>query len=361
MVGVWGNENREYAATKFFLYQLAGTALLMLGLLAIYYAAEPHSFSLIELTGGKFEGARIDIGDRSLRVEPLVFVLLLLGFAVRLPVVPLHSWFPHIQAETPAGLGVIFAALFIKTGAYAIVRVNYALFPSAANWLAPMLAVAGGINVVYGGICALGQRDIRRLVAYSCISHMGFVLLGLSIFSATAFHGAMLQMFVHGIYGGLLFFLVGILGDRSGGFAITNPDGTAGFGGLVSRAPLLTGFFTVAVFSALGVPGLGAFPSESLVLMGVFPAHHLLTVVGLAGIFLTAGYFLWMYRRIFLGQGSDKSRRVTDLTAREQLFLVPLVALCVLAGTYPTPLIELAQPTINRVLAPLNPAKKDVE
>lgn len=358
MIGVWGNEKREYAATKFFLYQLAGSALLLLGMLAIYYIVEPHGFSLVDLAGGKFTSARIDIGGRSLGVEHLVFILMLLGFAVRLPVVPLHSWFPHVQAEAPPALAVVLAAVFIKTAAYAIVRVNYALFPEAASWFAYVMAVAGVVNIIYGGICALGQRDIRRLVAYGCVSHMGFVLLGLGIFSATAFHGAFLQMVSHGIYTGLLFFLVGILGARSGQFDITTPAGENGFGGLVSKAPLLTGFFTVAVFSTLGVPGLGAFPSESLVFLGAFPFHRFLTVIGLAGVFLTAGYLMWMYRKVFLGTVGEGSAHVTDVTAREQVFLIPLVILSVFAGTYPTPLINLAQPTINHVLNSLGKEAK---
>lgn len=350
MIGVWGNKNCEYAATKFFLYQLAGSAFLLLGMIVIYYMAEPHNFSLLELAGGKFTEARIEIGDRSLRVEHLVFALMLAGFAVRLPVVPFHSWFPHVQAEAPAALAVILAAVFIKTGAYALVRVNYALFPSAANWLAPALAIAGAVNIIYGGICALGQRDIRKLGAYSCISHMGFVLVGLGIFSSTAFHGALLQMVSHGVYAGLLFFLIGILGTRSGRYAITNEDGSPGFGGLILKAPLLTGFFTVAVFAAMGVPGLGAFPSESLVFLGAFPSHRTLTIIGLIGVFLTAGYLLWMYRRVFLGNPNETASRVTDVTVREQIFLVPLVLLCVFAGTYPTPLINMAEPTVNQVL-----------
>ena len=353
MIGVWGGKNCEYASTKFFLYQLAGSALLMLGMILVYYVAEPHSFSLLDLAGGKFGESRIEIGDRSLRVEPIVFLLMLAGFAVRLPVVPLHSWFPHVQAEAPAALAVILAAVFIKTGAYALVRVNYSLFPSAANWLASSLAIAGAVNIIYGGICALGQRDIRRLGAYSCISHMGFVLLGLGIFSSTSFHGAILQMVAHGVYAGLLFFLIGILGMRSGKYMITNEDGSPGYGGLILKAPLLTGFFTVAVFSAMGVPGLGAFPSESLVFIGAFPSHRTLTVIGLVGVFLTAGYFLWMYRRMFLGNPSDVSNRVTDVTVREQIFLIPLILLCVFVGTYPTPLINLAQPTVNQVLTAL--------
>ncbi|MBI3555268.1 MAG: hypothetical protein HY074_03255, partial [Deltaproteobacteria bacterium] len=144
-------------------------------------------------------------------------------------------WFPHVQAEAPPALAAVLAAIFIKTGAYAIVRVNYALFPEAANWFAPVIAIAGAVNIIYGGICALGQKDIRRLVAYSCVSHMGFVLLGLGIFSSTAFHGAFLQMGSHAVYTGLLFFLIGILGARSGHHDILNEDGTVGFGGLVSR------------------------------------------------------------------------------------------------------------------------------
>jgi NADH-quinone oxidoreductase subunit M len=357
MIGVWGGANREYSAAKFFLYQLAGSGLFLLGMLVIYYVAEPHSFSLMDLAGGKFSAARIDIGDRSLRVENLVFILMLAGLAVRLPVVPFHSWFPHVAAEAPPALAVILAAVFIKTGAYALVRVNYSLFPEASAWMAPLLAAAGAVNIIYGGICALGQKDIRRLAAYSCVSHMGFVLLGLAVFSSTAFNGALLQMVSHGIYAGLLFFLVGILGSRSGHSTITNEDGSAGFGGLVSKAPVLTGFFTVAVFATLGVPGLGAFPSESLVFLGAFPFHRLITLIGLSGVFLTAGYLLWMFRRVFLGPATEGSESVTDVTAREQFILVPLALLCVFAGSYPTPLIDLAQPTVTQVLSSLKGVK----
>lgn len=357
LISVWGSRNREYAATKFFLYQLAGCAFLMLGMFAIYYSAEPHQFSLVELAGGKFTGTKIQIAGSTFEFESVIFILMLIGFAVRIPVVPLHTWFPHVQAESPAALAVVLASVFIKTGAYALVRVNYALFPQAAQWIAPLLAGAGTVNIIYGATCAFAQRDIRRLVAYSCISHMGFIMLGLGIFSSTAFHGAFLQMFSHGIYAGLLFFLVGILGERSGHYSIVYEDGSQGFGGLVGRAPILTGVFTVAVFSAIGIPGFGAFVSQSLVFLGTFPYHEVFTIIGLAGVFLTCGYFLWMYRRVFLGQGSDKSDKVTDLTLREKLFLGPLILLTFLAGIYPTPLLKFAQPTVERVLSTLEVKK----
>jgi len=358
MVSVWGGKAREYAATKFFLYQLAACAFLLLGMFAIYYAAEPHTFSLAELSGGKFSGATLDIGGQSLHFGHLIFVLMLIGFAVRIPVVPFHTWFPHVQSEAPPALAVILASAFLKTGAYALVRVNYTLFPEAASRLSPLLAAAGVVNIVYGGACALGQKDIRKLVAYSCVSHMGFVLLGLAIFSPMAFHGAFLVMICHGIYAGLLFFLVGILGARSGHYLIVNEDGTSGFGGLVKRAPLLTGFFTVAVFSALGVPGLGGFTPELLVFLGAFPAHRWLTLFALGGVLLTAGYFLWMYRRVFLGKGGEKGELVTDLTAREKVFLIPLVLLCVFVGSYPAPLMNLAGSTITSVLSAMGGTSK---
>lgn len=354
MVSVWGGKAREYAATKFFLYQLAACALILLGMFAVYYSAEPHTFSLAELSGANFSGATIEIGGRGFNFGHLVFVLLLVGFAVRIPVVPFHTWFPHVQSEAPPALAVVLGSAFLKTGAYALVRVNYALFPEAAHWIAPVLATAGVVNVVYGGACALGQRDIRRLVAYSCVSHMGFVLLGLSIFSPMAFHGAFLVMVSHGIYAGLLFFLVGVLGTRSGHHAIVNEDGTSGFGGLVKRAPVLTAFFTVAVFSALGVPGLGGFTPEVLVFLGAFPTYRWLTILALVGVLLSAGYFLWMYRRVFLGKGGGKSDLVTDLTARERVFLVPLVLLCIFVGSYPAPLMNLASSTITSVLSTMN-------
>lgn len=353
MLGVWGNEKRETAATKFFLYQLSGSALILLGMLAIYYVGSHQTFSLLELGSQRFRDMRLELWGRSWRAEGVVFLTMLIGFAVRLPIVPLHSWFPLVQAEAPTPLAVIIASVFLETAAYAIVRINYGLFPASAEVLSYGLAAAGILNVIYGGFCALAQRDIRRLVAFCCVSHVGFILLGLASFSPTAFSGALLQLVSYGLYAGLLFFLVGILGLRSGQYNLVARDGSSVFGGLVASAPLLTGFFTVAVFSAIGVPGLGAFPSQLLVLLGAFPIHKMLTILGLAGIVLTSVYLLYMYRQIFFGASGEKSKDVTDLTVLEQTFLVPLVLLSLFIGVYPSPIVKTAQTTVNQILAAL--------
>ncbi len=357
LIGIWGGENKEYSATKFFIYQLVGCSLILLGLLTVYYSASPHSFNLMELIGGKFINSKITIGNRELRLEPLAFGLLFLGFAIRLPIVPFHSWFPHVLVEAPSSLKVLIAALFIKTSAYAIVRVNYSLFPEATHQYAPVIAIIGTINILYGAFCALGQKDLRKIIAYNCISHIGFAVLGLSVFSATAFHGALLGLLSHGIYVGLLFFLVGIIGVRSGEYRLVGVDGKLFFGGIVFRAPILTAFFTIAVFSALGVPGLGAFVSDLLTFLGVFPFRKSLTIIAIFSLVLTAGYFLWMYKRLILGQPHKHTTSITDLTPRDQLILLPLVILCFIVGTYPAPLLKFSQATINQILSSLGPQK----
>lgn len=355
MLGVWGHENRVYAATKFFLFQLGGSVFMLLGMLAVYYMAEPHTFNLMELAKADFGGKVISVMGHDIPFGKTVFLMMLVGFAVRIPVFPLHSWFTVAQTEAPAVIAVVLAALFIKTGAYGLMRVNYALFSQAAQWMAFPLAIIGVVNVIYGAVCALGQKDLRRLVAYMCVSHMGFVLLGLGIFSLASFHGALLQMFSHGLYAGLLVFLVGILGDRSGHYNIVSDDPVRRFGGLVNRVPMLSGFFTVGVFASVGLPGFGAFPSQSMVFLGTFPVHRSLTILGLMGLVLTAAYFLWMFRRVFFGGGASASGSLAmaDLTLRERLYLMPLAVLCVVSGLYPTPFIQLSSATLNAVLETL--------
>ncbi len=355
MLGVWGHEKRVQAATKFFIFQLAGGVFMLLALLAIYYMAEPHTFSMVELAAmaSPLSSKTVSLLGHEVPFAEAAFIMLLLGFAVRIPAFPLHSWYVEAQSEAPVAIAVVLAALFLKTGAYGLLRVNYTLFPGAAQWMASSIATLGIVNILYGALCALGQKDIRKLVAYMCISHMGFVLLGLGVFTQTSFHGALLHMICHGIYASLLVFLTGALGERTGHYNIVSDDPRKTFGGLVVRIPVLSGFFTVGVFAAVGIPGLAGFPPESLVFLGTFPEKRVLTVLALCGLLLTAGYFLWMYRRVFLGAPGSSTESMVDLTLREKVFLTPLAVVCVVAGIYPTPFLNLSAATLSQILSAL--------
>jgi NADH-quinone oxidoreductase subunit M len=302
---------------------------------------------------GPLSTKTIALWGHDVAFSQVAFIMLLLGFAVRIPAFPLHSWYVVAQSEAPVAIAVVLAALFLKTGAYGLLRVNFTLFPQAAQWMASSIAILGIINILYGALCALGQKDIRKLVAYMCISHMGFALLGLGIFSQTSFHGALLHLMCHGIYASLLVFLAGALGERAGHYNIVSDDNGKTFGGLVERIPVLSGFFTIGVFAAVGIPGLAGFPPESLVFLGTFPEKRVLTVLALCGLLLTAGYFLWMYRRVFLGPPTSSTAAMVDLTVREKIFLTPLAVVCVVAGLYPTPFMSLSAATLSQILGAL--------
>ncbi|MBI2605608.1 MAG: NADH-quinone oxidoreductase subunit M [Deltaproteobacteria bacterium] len=355
IVSIWGGADRERAATRFFLYQLVGCALFLLGMFAVYYYSEPHSFSLADLGGGKFSSVVVELASQSFRFDRLIFVLFLFGVAIRIPMFPFHGWFIHFQKEAPTSLTVVMASVFIKAGAYALIRLNYSLFPDAALWIADFMVAVGVLNVLYGAVCALAQQDVRKLVSYGTISHVGFIVFGLSVFSRASFHGAILQMIAHGIYAALLFFLVGALGSRSRHFEIMRGDGSMGFGGLASRAPILTVFFTVALFASLGIPGLGVFSSELLIMLGSFQAHRTFTVVALCGVLFTAAYLIRMYRRIFLGAApaSSASSEFSDLGIRERLGFAPLALLCFFIGINPGPLLRLSTAAVGQLLAVL--------
>lgn len=360
MIGIWGHQNRVSTANKFFVVQLCGSVLLLFGALLIYFLSELNTFSIPELAGAaaSFWEKRIEVLGHSISFAKTAFIILLLGFATRLPVFPFHSWFVATQSEAPTVVAAIVAALYIKLGAYGLLRVNYLLFPRAAHWMSLAISIGGGVNVIYGALCARGHNDLRRILAYMCLSQMGFVLLGLGVFSQTAFHGALLQMLVHSFYAGLLFFLVGLLGERAGNFQIFSSNGDRNFGGLVLKVPLLTGFFTVGIFAALGAPGFGSFPALALLFVGMFPVHVDITMVGLVGVLLTASYMLWMYRHVFLGSAPKSaelgsSAVISDLTVQERIYLTPLVILSVVIGVYPTPFIHFSASTVTQILAVL--------
>src|SRR5436309_612921 len=274
-----------------------------------------------------------------------------LGFAIKIPAFPFHTWLPDAHVEAPTAVSVILAGVLLKMGTYGILRVNYGILPAAT--LAPawhgrslafwLLAALGTFNIVYGALAAMAQADMKKLVAYSSLSHMGHVMLGMAAFTPQGINGAVLQMFNHGTVTAMLFLLVGVIYDRA------HHRDIAGFGGLASIMPVYTGVTGLAFFAAMGLPGLSAFISEALVLLGAWQKYPALTVVGASAVILTAGYLLWTLQRMFLGPPNEKYLSLPEINARELFTLVPLGAIVIFLGIYPTPILELQGPALVRL------------
>jgi NADH-quinone oxidoreductase subunit M len=344
LIGVWGGPRREYAAIKFFLYTLLGSVLLLVTILVLYFASEPHSFDMTRL--GEMIRDRIP-----LEVQILLWVALFIGFAIKIPAFPFHTWLPDAHVEAPTAISVILAGVLLKMGTYGILRVNYGILPAAtlaefwqgqsvAFWL---LAALGTWNIIYGAVCAMAQSDMKKLVAYSSISHMGYVMLGMSAFTPQGINGAVLQMFNHGTITAMLFLLVGVVYDRAHHREIS------GFGGLASIVPLYTGITGFAFFAAMGLPGLSAFISEVLVLLGAWQRYPGLTVVAASAVVLTAGYLLWTLQRMFLGQPNEKYLKLAEINGRELFTLIPLAVIVLFLGIYPRPILDLQSPALERL------------
>jgi NADH-quinone oxidoreductase subunit M len=341
LIGIWGGPRREYAAIKFFLYTLLGSVLILLAMLAFYYYGAAHTFDMTDLAA--------NANGYSLVFQRIVWIALFIGFAIKIPAFPFHTWLPDAHVEAPTAISVILAGVLLKMGTYGILRVNYSILPAASHELAwILLGGVGTLNIVYGAMCAMGQSDFKKLVAYSSISHMGYVMLGMASFTVFGINGAVLQMFNHGTITAMLFILVGVIYDRAHHREID------GFGGLAQRMPIYAGITGFAFFAALGLPGLSAFISEVLVLLGAWQFHPLMTVFGAATAILTAGYMLWCFQRIYLGPLNEKYALLPDLTAREIFMLAPLGAIIIVLGIYPHAILSLLNTSLthlNQVVA----------
>jgi NADH-quinone oxidoreductase subunit M len=350
LIGIWGGPRREYAAIKFFLYTMFGSVLMLIAML-VFYVQVDFSFDLTKLaaTAKHFSTDPVLF---SLNMPQLLWIGLFINFAVKIPAFPFHTWLPDAHVEAPTAISVILAGVLLKMGTYGILRINYPLLPEATFQLAPyFLAALGAWNIVYGALCALAQcfiepKDMKKLVAYSSISHMGYVMLGMASFTPQGINGAVLQMFNHGTITAMLFLIVGVIYDRAHHRRID------GFGGLASVMPIYTGVMALAFFAAIGLPGLSAFISEVLVLLGAWPRYKIPTILGAATAILTAGYLLWTIQQMFLGKPREDyaQMHLSEINARELWTLLPIGAVVIVLGVYPHAVLDL----LNASLLNLN-------
>ncbi|HKD38874.1 MAG TPA: NADH-quinone oxidoreductase subunit M [Myxococcaceae bacterium] len=381
LIGIWGGPRKEYAAIKFFLYTLAGSVLLLLAILALYYrtgdqallqrlatvnpeafrrlvdagtlAMDPQSHAwAYRMAEGGFASNTFNmltmakLGQAGLfdLVGPflagitfakLMWIFMFIAFAVKVPMVPLHTWLPDAHVEAPTPISVILAGILLKMGIYGMLRMNWPILPAATASFAPAVSVFGVINIVYAAMVTLAQTDLKKLIAYSSVSHMGFSLLGMASMTESGMSGAVLNLFTHGIISPMLFLIVGVIYDRAHHREIE------GFGGIAKVVPEYTALMGLAFFASLGLPGLAGFISEFLVLNGAFANLPWHTALSAVSVIITAAYYLWTIQRVFLGNLNPKYAHLPDVNWRERLTLYPLGALAILFGFYPNVMLRL--------------------
>ncbi len=337
LIGIWGGPRREYAAIKFFLYTLVGSVAMLLAILAMYFNTGAQSFDMLAIAQARpFAGSAI---------QGLVFWALFIGFAIKVPVWPFHTWLPDAHVEAPTAGSVILAGVLLKMGCYGFLRVVLPTFPEASQTYAIWIGVLALVSVIYGAFVAMAQMDFKKLIAYSSVNHMGFVMLGIAaaasigpanaVDRAFALNGAMLQMFSHGVITGALFLLVGVIYER------THTRDLREFGGLGGVMAKYSVVLWMACFASLGLPGMSGFVAEFCVFRGAFPAYVLITCLCTIGLVVTAAYLLWTIQRVLLGPVNPKWKDLPDMDWREIVSVVPLMGLMILFGVYPKPIFQI--------------------
>ncbi len=351
IIGIWGGPRRAYAAIKFFLYTLAGSLAMLLAILILYFHSDPRTFDIIGLIHQKPLA-------HDLPLAILAFWGFFLSFAIKVPMFPFHTWLPDAHVEAPTAGSVLLAAVLLKLGTYGFVRIALPLLPAAFQHMAGFVAVLAVIGAVYGAMVAMAQTDLKKLIAYSSVTHMGYVMLGIAAAAAigdrgalggaaaTALGGATMQMLAHGVITGALFFLVGVIYDYR-----AHTRGVADFGGLGLRLPVYSGITILAMLASLGLPGMMGFVAEFLIFLGAFQIYPQMTVLALVGVVVTVAYFLWAIHRIFFGPLNTRWAALPDMDAREQWALAPLAVLMVLVGMYPGPLVGMINLAMVNILS----------
>lgn len=355
LIGIWGGVRKEYAAIKFFIYTLFGSVFMLLVMIGLYFSAQEtladgsrvftfNMLALMDSANYTADGILSPFNPENLRF--IAYIALFAGFAIKIPMFPFHTWLPDAHVEAPTPISVILAGVLLKMGTYGILRISYPMFPEITHQLMWYIGLFGMVNIIYGALCAMAQKDFKKLIAYSSISHMGYVLLGMASLSTAGINGAILQMFNHGTITAMLFLIVGVIYDRA------HTRGINDFGGLATQMPVYTGFVTVAFFAAIGLPGLSGWVSEALVFVGAFGVEliRVLAMISTLGILLGAGYMLWTLQRIYLGKLNDKWKELTDLDGREYAMLVPLTLIIIFLGIYPTPMLDIMNTSVNTLV-----------
>jgi NADH-quinone oxidoreductase subunit M len=329
-----------YAATKFFIYTMLGSAFMLVAIVALAWlqssaTGDPLTFNLVDIADG------MAVATNTAR---WLFVAFALAFAVKVPITPLHTWLPDAHTEAPTAGSVILAGVMLKLGTYGFLRFGLYLFPEAAVWAAPVMITLGAVGIIYGAVVATMQHDLKRLVAYSSVAHLGFIVLGTFALNTQGLEGSVAQMVNHGITTGALFLLVGFIYERRHTREISELKG------LQKSAPILAGVFTVVMLSSLGLPGLNGFVGEFLILLGTFMTHRWCAVVAAVGVILAALYLLWAYQRVFHGEPDGENATIADLSLKEGLVMAPLVALIVFLGVYPKPMLDRIEPSVDALV-----------
>jgi NADH-quinone oxidoreductase subunit M len=336
LIGGWGYDQRVYAATKFFLYTMAGSAFMLVGIIATVSLAQRDlgvvTFDLVRIA----EGASF-----STNAARWLFVSFAIAFAVKVPLFPFHTWLPDAHTQAPTGGSVVLAGVLLKMGTYGFLRFGVYLFPQAAMWARPVLFTLAVIGIIYGAIAATMQRDLKRLVAYSSVAHLGFIVLGTFALTSQAVTGAVIQMVSHGVSTGALFLLVGMIYERR------HTREIAELRGIQHVAPIFAGVFTVVMLSSVGLPGLNGFVGEFLILIGSFGPARWWTVVATVGVVLAALYLLWAYQRVFHGEPDEANSTFKELTLKEGLLMSVFVAIIVATGIYPKPILDRIEPSVK--------------
>jgi len=331
--------------------------LMLLAMIALYFSvsvADPstgekiHTFNIIAMMNPSNFAAGTLLAGANTWWRYLAFIALFIGFAIKVPIFPFHTWLPDAHVEAPTAISVVLAGVLLKMGTYGLLRISFPIFPDATVHYQIPLAILGFINIVYGALCAMAQTDFKKLIAYSSISHMGVVILGMAALNTQGLTGAVFQMFNHGTITAMLFLIVGVLYDRA------HTRGLNDFGGLMNQMPKYSGIMMVAFFAALGLPGLSGFISEAFSFLGAFQAFRWITIASTLGIVLTAAYMLWTLQRLFLGTLPEKWKGLPDINARELGMLIPLAVIVIFLGIYPAPMINLMTSSINTLVDVVN-------